>query len=457
MLYWLLRTTAGTALRWYYRDIRVTGAECVPMRGPAILAANHNNALVDALLVGTAVRRKVRLTAKATLLAHPLTRWIAAGVGIVPLRRIADERAPGGGSPNTERNTQAFTAILDTLAAGGLVLIFPEGKSHSEPSLAPLKTGCARIALQAHLERGIPHLQIIPVGLTFEQKGTPRSRVLVQFAPPIAVYAFATDAGARAGEPQAVAALTGEVDRALRSVTLNFAGTREADRALRISTILSGLVDRVRPLHDADAPLTTAVQIAQRVERVQRLIPTLAPDTAREVDAFVERLDAFDARLTSQGVPVNDLAMPTSRAAGAWFALRESLVFALLAPISAWGRVNHLLPIALARRVARTTSATPDDPAMHTLVSGLVFVLLLYGAVASIVWWSVGAGWAMLYLASLPPSASLDFRLGDRLERARARARGYFALRASPGLQAQLLKEASVLREEAERLEQALR
>ena len=39
--------------------------------------------------------------------------------------------------------------------SGGMVLIFPEGKSHSEPALAPLKTGVARIALEARDVRGI--------------------------------------------------------------------------------------------------------------------------------------------------------------------------------------------------------------------------------------------------------------------------------------------------------------
>ena len=47
----------------------------------------------------------------------------------------------------------AFAAVLDVLERGGVVLLFPEGKSHSDPALAPLKTGLARIALMARNER----------------------------------------------------------------------------------------------------------------------------------------------------------------------------------------------------------------------------------------------------------------------------------------------------------------
>jgi hypothetical protein len=53
------------------------------------------------------------------------------------------------------------------------VLIFPEGKSHNESGLEPLKTGLARLALQARDDHGIKGVQILPLGLIFEAKGTP--------------------------------------------------------------------------------------------------------------------------------------------------------------------------------------------------------------------------------------------------------------------------------------------
>ena len=51
------------------------------------------------------------------------------------------------------------------------------------------------------------------------------------------------------------------------------------------------------------------------------------------------------------------------------------------------------------------------------------------------------------------PSASSDFRYGDRLRRARQRARAYLRFRRDPALQPALLAEASWLREEAASLE----
>src|SRR5207249_550750 len=78
------------------------------------------------------------------------------------------------------RNARAFGALRDVLRRRGAVVIFPEGISHDNPWLAPLRTGAARIALEARDEGGVEGLYIVPIGLTFERKDAPRTRVLVQ-------------------------------------------------------------------------------------------------------------------------------------------------------------------------------------------------------------------------------------------------------------------------------------
>ena len=47
MLYSALRLVAGTALRWYYREVALVGGERIPRDGPALLVVNHPNALVS--------------------------------------------------------------------------------------------------------------------------------------------------------------------------------------------------------------------------------------------------------------------------------------------------------------------------------------------------------------------------------------------------------------------------
>jgi 1-acyl-sn-glycerol-3-phosphate acyltransferase len=186
MIYSTLRWVNGIALHWFYRDIPVTGRNNIPVDAPLLIAVNHQNALVDSLIVGWVMPRRITMTAKATLTDNPLVALLFKTVGVVPLRRISDEARKSTGVPvDRSRNTEAFREILDLLEKRGAVLIFPEGKSHNEFGLEPLRSGMARLALQARDERSISGVKILPVGLVFENKGEPGTIAGVNIGEPI--------------------------------------------------------------------------------------------------------------------------------------------------------------------------------------------------------------------------------------------------------------------------------
>jgi 1-acyl-sn-glycerol-3-phosphate acyltransferase len=211
MIYHLLRWISGIALYWFYRDIRVVGKERIPAGGPLLIAVNHQNALIDSLLVGWVVPRRVTMTGKATLLNNPIIAVLFKALGVVPLRRISDETRKASGSPmDRSRNAGAFREILKTLGDSGAVLIFPEGKSHNETGLEPLRSGMARLALQARDADSIKDVRILPIGLVFEDKGTPSSVVGVRVGETIDLDSWPNSNAA---------SLTEEIARRLRSVS----------------------------------------------------------------------------------------------------------------------------------------------------------------------------------------------------------------------------------------------
>jgi 1-acyl-sn-glycerol-3-phosphate acyltransferase len=211
MIYHLLRWISGIALYWFYRDIRVVGKERIPAGGPLLIAVNHQNALIDSLLVGWVVPRRVTMTGKATLLNNPIIAVLFKALGVVPLRRISDETRKASGSPmDRSRNAGAFREILKTLGDSGAVLIFPEGKSHNETGLEPLRSGMARLALQARDADSIKDVRILPIGLVFEDKGTPSSVVGVRVGETIDMDSWPNSSAA---------SLTEEIARRLRSVS----------------------------------------------------------------------------------------------------------------------------------------------------------------------------------------------------------------------------------------------
>lgn len=449
IVYRVLRSFGRLALRWFYRDIEVVGLSHLPNEGPVLVASNHPNALVDALVIGCTVDRPVTLTAKATLLDHPLTRVLVRAAGVVPLRRVSDERALATNEsvavvpPDPARNERAFAAVLDVLERGGVVLLFPEGKSHSELELAPLKTGLARIALMARDQRGVTRLPIVPIGLTFERKWEPRSRVVMHVGAPIASGADVPN------NATGVAALTERIDRGLRSVTLNFRSADTARRVLSISSVLAEILEDFRPLHAPDPPFRENVRLAQRVDIIASHLPRVDPEAARRVDRFLERLTAFENAARANAVSANDVQMSTAIGPAVWFIIRELIIGLIAGPLALWGHVNHWVPLRLARWMALRTSRTPDEPAMRTIISGLVLVLAFYGAQTTTV--ALFAGWliGLIYAATLPVSASWDFRYADRRRRAAARVRTYLRLRRNPQLRDALVREVGWLRSEA--------
>jgi 1-acyl-sn-glycerol-3-phosphate acyltransferase len=183
MIYRLLHWISGIMLHWFYSEIRVERADRIPPSGPLLVAVNHPNAMVDSLVAGWVVPRRLRLTAKATLLRHPAVALLFKMIGVVPLRRADDHLDPNG--IDRTRNRKAFEEIIDVLRSGGSVQIFPEGKSNSD-ELLPLKTGLARIALEAKRNR-VRSLSILPIGLVFENKAEPGTRVLARIGQPIDV------------------------------------------------------------------------------------------------------------------------------------------------------------------------------------------------------------------------------------------------------------------------------
>jgi len=445
-----MRAIAGVALRWYYRDIQVEGLARIPRQRPLLLVVNHPNALIDALLVIWLVPRRVLITAKATIFRNPIAGALLRWLGVVPLRRASDEIQQGG-SPNPARNKETFRAVYDALRGNGTVLIFPEGKSHDEPSLAPLKTGAARMALYAREAGDVDELAILPIGLTFERKEAPRTRVLVQIGEPILLAAWRAPPNTTAAD-----ALTAEIDARLRAITLNYQTVDDATRAVRLAAVIAALFEAVPSIGVVDRRLGAEMAIARRIDDLSSKLQQADDETRRQADQLVRHLDAVERVAAKHGVLIEDVGISLEPKRALRFILREGWLLVVGGPIAIWGRVNHWLPFRAARVIAMRSVDGASDPAMRTLVAGTAFVALTYlaqGAVVAAVW---GAKGALAYLISLPLAADINFYLSDRLGRAVQRARAFLRFRRDPELQVRLSEELASIRQAVLAFERAL-
>jgi 1-acyl-sn-glycerol-3-phosphate acyltransferase len=188
---------ARLILRVFYRRIEVVGGERLPGTGPLVVVANHHNSLVDAMMLLAFLPRRTRLLAKHTLWSHPVVGPLLALAGAYPVFRAED-------GADTRSNRATFARCVRELARGGVVALFPEGRSHPGTGLLPLKSGAARLALQAAGVAEAHGLRVVPIAIGYEDRGVFRSRARLAVGAPLEV---------RAGE--GARGLTARVTRAL--------------------------------------------------------------------------------------------------------------------------------------------------------------------------------------------------------------------------------------------------
>jgi 1-acyl-sn-glycerol-3-phosphate acyltransferase len=195
----MLRSLAHFVCRIFFREIHISGSAYM---GPSTLwAANHSSAIVDPAVMMAFCPTTLRPLAKHTLFDHPvmlpLLRWARA----IPVHRTQDmkkdleaQRAEleKGTNPKEWRssaNSDAFKTISDALLEGDSVLIFPEGISHDEPYIHKLKTGIARMALQAmtHSKEHNFTCVIQPVAIDYSEKDEFRSDLAIHFCDAVPV------------------------------------------------------------------------------------------------------------------------------------------------------------------------------------------------------------------------------------------------------------------------------
>jgi 1-acyl-sn-glycerol-3-phosphate acyltransferase len=453
VLYEILRGTAAIALRWYYADVAVQGRERVPRDGPVLILANHPNALIDPLLVGTTVDRRVLLTAKATLFEQPALGLLLRAVGVVPLRRAKDERRDGVVLPPTpERNAYAFQLVTRALRSRQVVLVFPEGISHDDATLAPLKSGAARMALQAHSE-GVADIRLLPMGLVFEEKERPDSRVLVRIGEALDLDRWLVErAGSGAHE------LTELLEARLRAVTLNFATADRAARAVRLARVLVELAGAPAPVH-APRSLEEEAAIALRIDAATSALTDAPLHLTAAADALVARLDAIERELRQCGISLADVRVSTRLPDAVSFVVRELPLALVAGGALLLGWATHWIPLRAARRLALRSLAgntSRDQPAMRTILFGLSAVVLWYVLQFVLIAWIANPVVASVWLMLIFSAAHANRVVGGRLERSLHRARSFLAFRADPTLQPRLVASVDTLLAEALALEQAL-
>ncbi len=424
---------------FFFKRVDVRHLDRVPARGPVFLCVNHPNNLIDSLVMGAVLPRKVHYMATAALFRSPLMAWFLRAAGAIPVYRRQDD------PDKMERNVDAFAACLATLAAGRVVAIYPEGTTHSEARVQRIKTGAARIALSGEAARP-GELRLVPVGLTFEARKSFRGRVLVSFGPPIAVTPYA---GAYREDPaRAVAALTTAIQWGMEAEVVH---VDRIDAAALVQAVEQLYRDElVRELREERGLAERQVDMLRLSRSIVDAADYFRTREPARVERIWQRIQGYRALLAEYRV--RDEAVRTRftharlprRILTGWEAI-------LGLPVFAYGLLVNALPYYIPRWLAHRTARKETDYATTRFLTSIVAYPVFWGIEIWLVWRALGLLWALAFAVTLPPSGVLAYRYLVGAGRLRHQLRlGALALRHG-AVARQLVAERQALMAELER------
>ena len=410
--YSVVRQIARFWLWFFFRDVDVVGASRVPASGPVLLCINHPNNMIDSLLVGAVLPRKVHYLATAALFRNPLMARFLAACGAIPVYRRQDD------PDKMDRNVDAFAACFRALEQGRLVGIYPEGTTHSESRVQRIKTGAARIALDYQASaRGAP-LTLIPVGITFEARKAFRGHVRLSFGEPIALVPYA--AVHREEPAKAVEALTTTIQWAMEAEILHVGRPERQDLIRAVEEIYRS--DLIRELQEERGlgarqidPLRLSRAIADAAAHFEERDPERVARMWTAVLKYRALLAAYHVR--DQAVRARAQRPPTRAR------LRHSWEASIGLPFFAYGLVVNGLPYLVPRWLARRTARKETDYATTRLLASIVAFPLFWAIEIWIVWRLLSPAWALGFALSLPVSGLLAYRYLGGLSRLRNQLR----------------------------------
>lgn len=209
LLFWLVRL----GLKIYLGRWKTIGHQDIPK--PALFTSNHQNALMDTLVITTDVwDRQLSFIARSDIFKGKLSGRFLRGLNMLPIFRPRDK------VNIVEQNQATFSEVIRRLEAGGTVKIFPEG-NHDEPRrLRPLKKGFARMAFWTEETANFKaNLHIVPIGTYYEAPQKIGTDVLIQYGAPITLAPY--EDLYKKNKAKAIRQLTRDLSEALKPLMIH--------------------------------------------------------------------------------------------------------------------------------------------------------------------------------------------------------------------------------------------
>lgn len=177
----ILRFLIGFGLKSYYKKIKITGLEHIPKNKPVLILPNHQNGLVDPILIGTLCKLNPYYLARADVFANPIANWFLRTIQMLPIYRIRD------GRDQLHKNEAIFDQCAELLLQSKNLMLFPEGSHGIDRRVRLLRNGFYHILSRALKQNPELDVQILPIGFNYKHLERFPDSVAIKIGAPISV------------------------------------------------------------------------------------------------------------------------------------------------------------------------------------------------------------------------------------------------------------------------------
>ena len=395
--YAVVRMIARFWIWFFFERVEVRHPERVPSSGPVLLCINHPNNLIDSLLVGSVLARKVHYLATAALFRNPLLARILVALGVIPVYQKAGD--PG----KMDRSMKMFAACHEAFDHGRLIAVYPEGVTRAEAHVQRIKTGAARIVLgyEAHAPG---RLTVVPVGLSFEARRRFRGRVLVSFGEPVDISYLSVARREPAREPHT---LTAAIQRAMEREVIHVERIDTAALARAMEVLYRGELEH--ELWGERGLLGRQIDPVPLPGSMGDVIEHFRTQDAERVERLWQRILGYQAGLAAYRLRDGAVRTRLERAPERQRVARSWQTIMGL-PLFAYGAAVNFLPYYLPGWLAGRMARKQTDYATTRLLASVVAFPLFWTLETLLVGWAAGRRWALAFFLSLPLGGLIAYR-----------------------------------------------
>lgn len=379
--YIFTKVCVRASFRIFFKKTTIIGKERLDFDAPSILVANHPQTAFDPISVVIRTPHIVFFLANYSIFNTPFRNWFFRTFYCIPVKRKKEDAKMG-----YLDNDKSLSMAADHLSGGGCLFVAPEGRSLHKRRINPLKTGAARIALDAENDNDFKlGLTIFPFGNNYESATRFRKNFVLNVGHPIQIADFKDDF--EKDEKAAATKITDLIAEQLSELTIDIKPSID-DRAFRqIEEII----------------ITESKDQSEEDIFKKRKALSLSFLKLKETDkSAFEKLksEALEYNKHRRGWRISDATFKNPNCS--FFRI---IYLILTFPLSIWGAVNNLIPFLIVWYLANNLKFPVVYKNTVKILSGYVIVPVFYLLQTWLVSYFTPSSWmTWLYFLMLIPT-----------------------------------------------------